>query len=99
MRWLAIACALGVALCWGLYGPTLSNARSPNREWGPFKPYVFIGVAYLVIWRSSAACDDDEESRSTTTSITAASTFPAMKWGFPGRMPWRARCPGTHVLR
>ena len=49
MKWLAIACALGVALCWGMYGPTLSNARSPNREWGPFKPYVFIGVAYLVL--------------------------------------------------
>lgn len=49
MKWLAIACALGVALCWGLYGPTLSHARAPNREWGPFKPYVFIGVAYLVI--------------------------------------------------
>lgn len=49
MKWLAIACALGVAFCWGLYGPTLSNARAPNREWGPFKPYVFIGMAYLVI--------------------------------------------------
>jgi drug/metabolite transporter (DMT)-like permease len=49
MKWLAIACALGVALCWGLYGPTLTNARAPKGEWGPFKPYVFIGVAYLFI--------------------------------------------------
>ncbi len=49
MKWFAIFCALCVALCWGMYGPTLSNARSIDREWGPFKPYVFIGVAYLVI--------------------------------------------------
>ena len=49
MKWLAVACALGVALCWGMYGPTLSHARAPNREWGPFKPYLFIGIAYLVI--------------------------------------------------
>lgn len=45
----AIGCACLVALFWGMYGPTLSNARSPAREWGPFKPYIFIGVAYLVI--------------------------------------------------
>jgi len=43
--------ALGTALCWGLYGPALANARSEAKppEWSPFKPYVFIGVAYLVI--------------------------------------------------
>ena len=46
-----VCCALFVALCWGLYGPTLTNARSMDKPplWGPFKPYVFIGVAYLVI--------------------------------------------------
>ena len=49
MKWFAVLCALSVAVCWGLYGPTLSNARSPNREWGPFKPYLFIGMAYLLI--------------------------------------------------
>ncbi|MCA9040086.1 MAG: EamA family transporter [Planctomycetaceae bacterium] len=38
--------ALGTACCWGLYGPTLGKARS--FEQSPFKPYVFIGVAYLV---------------------------------------------------
>ena len=48
-KFLAIVFALLVACCWGLYGPTLSHARSPAKEWGPFKPYVFIGVAYLVI--------------------------------------------------
>lgn len=43
--------ALGTALCWGVYGPALGNARSTAKppEWSPFKPYVFIGVAYLVI--------------------------------------------------
>ncbi|MEL6898007.1 MAG: hypothetical protein AAFP90_18050, partial [Planctomycetota bacterium] len=48
----AIFCALCVALCWGMYGPTLTNARAvpgSDTTWGPFKPYVFIGVAYLVI--------------------------------------------------
>lgn len=43
--------ALGTALCWGMYGPALGNARSMDKPplWSPFKPYVFIGVAYLVI--------------------------------------------------
>lgn len=80
MKWLAIACALGVALCWGMYGPTLANARSPNREWGPFKPYVFIGVAYLVLAIVGGALmmkvvfnDNFDYS---------GKYFPAMKWGF-----------------
>lgn len=37
--------ALLVAICWGLYGPTLGQARSAMQS--PFKPYVMIGVAYL----------------------------------------------------
>ena len=41
--------ALGTALCWGMYGPALGNARSPAGEYSPFKPYLFIGIAYLVI--------------------------------------------------
>jgi len=43
--------ALGTAVCWGLYGSALGNARSTVKppEWSPFKPYVFIGIAYLVI--------------------------------------------------
>jgi len=43
--------AIGTALCWGTYGPALGNARSTSSPpaWSPFKPYVFIGVAYLVI--------------------------------------------------
>lgn len=46
--------ALGTALFWGCYGPTIGNAQAPKvpgqpPAWSPFKPYVFIGVAYLVI--------------------------------------------------
>jgi hypothetical protein len=41
--------ALGTALCWGLYGPTLGRARLADVDLSPFKPYVGIGLAYLVI--------------------------------------------------
>ena len=43
---LPVLFAIGTALCWGLYGPTIGQARSPMHS--PFKPYVGIGVAYLV---------------------------------------------------
>ncbi len=80
MKWFAVFCALCVALCWGLYGPTLANARSLNREWGPFKPYVFIGMAYLVIaivggaLMMKFAFNDNFDY--------SGKYFPAMKWGF-----------------
>ena len=80
MKWFAVLCALCVALCWGMYGPTLSNARSPAREWGPFKPYLFIGVAYLVIAiiggaiMMKVAFNDNFDY--------SGKYFPAMKWGF-----------------
>ncbi len=38
--------ALLTALCWGLYGPTLAQARSSLSS--PFKPYFLIGLAYIV---------------------------------------------------
>lgn len=41
--------ALGTALCWGLYGPTLGKARLVDADLSPFKPYVAIGLAYLLI--------------------------------------------------
>ena len=41
--------ALGTALCWGLYGPTLGKARLADADLSPFKPYVGIGLAYLVV--------------------------------------------------
>lgn len=80
MKLFAIACALMVAMCWGLYGPTLTNARSPNREWGPFKPYLFIGMAYLVIAIVGGAAmmkfvfNDNFDYTGRYA--------PAMKWGF-----------------
>ncbi len=80
IKWFAIVCALLVALCWGMYGPTLSNARSPSKEWGPFKPYVFIGVAYLVIaiiggsLMMKFAFNDNFDF--------TGKYYPAMKWGF-----------------
>ncbi len=39
--------ALLTALFWGLYGPTLAVARQ-NEGNNPFKPYLMIGVAYLI---------------------------------------------------
>lgn len=45
--------AIGTAIFWGCYGPTIGNAQAPKLDgrplWSPFKPYVFIGIAYLVI--------------------------------------------------
>ena len=50
--------AIGTAVFWGCYGPTIGNAQTPRVDgrpllppegWTPFKPYVFIGIAYLVI--------------------------------------------------
>jgi drug/metabolite transporter (DMT)-like permease len=38
--------ALLTGLFWGTYGPALGNARSAEKN--AFKPYVMIGVAYLV---------------------------------------------------
>ncbi len=82
LNFFAIVCACLVALFWGLYGPTLSNARSTARppDWGPFKPYIFIGVAYLVIaiiggsvMMKTAFNDNFDFS---------GKYAPAMKWGF-----------------
>lgn len=51
-RNLAIVFALATAFFWGVYGPALGKARSPKPPsqggWSAYKPYVFIGVAYLV---------------------------------------------------
>ena len=46
-NYLPVLFALATALCWGLYGPILGKARVADTS--PFKPYVAIGVAYLVI--------------------------------------------------
>ncbi|MCA9083580.1 MAG: hypothetical protein KDA81_05975 [Planctomycetaceae bacterium] len=73
--------ALGTALCWGMYGPALGNARSTARppEWSPFKPYVFIGVAYLVIAIAGGLIAMKMKGDTFSYSGTHA---PAMRWGF-----------------
>jgi hypothetical protein len=43
---LPILFAIATGLFWGLYGPAVAQARTA--EASPFKPYVLIGVAYLV---------------------------------------------------
>ena len=77
-----IRCPLAplVAICWGLYGPTLTNARAANREWGPFKPYVFIGVAYLVIAIAGGAAM--MKLAYNDNFDYSGKYLPAMKWGF-----------------
>jgi lysylphosphatidylglycerol synthetase-like protein (DUF2156 family) len=41
--------ALSTGLFWGLYGPILTKARLADAQPSPFKPFVAIGVAYLII--------------------------------------------------
>jgi drug/metabolite transporter (DMT)-like permease len=41
--------AIGTALCWGLYGVTLGKARSEDPSATPFKAWLGIGFAYLVM--------------------------------------------------
>ena len=80
MKLFAIIAALCVALCWGSYGAVLANARSPERLWGPFKPYLFVGMAYVVVsilfgslmMRFAFSDNFDYTGK----------YFPAMKWGF-----------------
>jgi uncharacterized membrane protein len=40
--------ALATAVCWGLYGPVLTKARLADPQQSTFKPFVAIGMAYLV---------------------------------------------------
>ncbi|MGH9324475.1 MAG: hypothetical protein ACRD21_10775 [Vicinamibacteria bacterium] len=46
-NYMPILLAVATAVCWGLYGPILGKARVADSS--AFKPYVAIGVAYLVI--------------------------------------------------
>lgn len=73
--------ALGTAICWGLYGPVLANARSIKSppEWSPFKPYVFIGLAY-VVWAIGGGLMG-MRAKSDSYSFLGGQS-PAMIWGF-----------------
>ncbi len=76
--------ALGTALFWGCYGPTIGNAQAPKLPgsppmWSPFKPYVFIGIAYLVIAVAGGLLMMKVKGDSFSFGGTE---FPAAKWGF-----------------
>ena len=74
--------AIGTALFWGLYGPTIGNAQTkmqPPEGWSPFKPYVFIGVAYLVLAVGGGLAAMN--FKGDTFNYTGAHFAPA-KWGF-----------------
>ncbi len=75
--------ALGTAIFWGCYGPTIGNAQSPRINgialWTPFKPYVFIGIAYLVIAIAGGLIMMKFQGDSFSFS---GKYFPTAKWGF-----------------
>ena len=80
--------AIGTALFWGCYGPTIGNAQTPRVDgkpllppegWTPFKPYVFIGIAYLVIAVAGGLVMMKVKGDSFSFTGTH---FPTMKWGF-----------------
>ena len=91
MTLIPILFALGTAIFWGCYGPTIGNAQAPKLPgtgpaWSPFKPYVFIGVAYLVIAVIGGLImmklRGDTFSYSGMVEGTGRSHFDAAKWGF-----------------
>lgn len=80
MKIAAIIAALCVALCWGSYGTVLSFARSPQGGWSAFKPYLFVGMAYVVVsilFGSLMMRFVFNDNFDYTGEY-----FPAMKWGF-----------------
>jgi drug/metabolite transporter (DMT)-like permease len=80
--------AIGTAIFWGCYGPTIGMAQSPRgaagplqppEGWTPFKPYVFIGIAYLVI----AIIGGLAMMKYSGDSFSYSGThFATAKWGF-----------------
>ncbi|TWT82025.1 hypothetical protein CA13_34800 [Planctomycetes bacterium CA13] len=81
--------ALGTAIFWGCYGPAIGNAQSPRgidgrpmvppEGWTPFKPYVFIGIAYLVIAIAGGLIMMKVKG---DTFSYSGSHFATAKWGF-----------------
>ena len=81
-RLMGIGFAVATALFWGVYGPALSEARSSTNEWSPFKPYVFIGVAYLV-WGVLGGLAAMKLVPANPDNLTFTGKYlPSMKWGF-----------------
>ncbi len=79
---LPIIFAIGTAVCWGMYGPTVANARDTEKpaRWSPFKPYVFIGVAYLVIACGGGALG--MQVKGDNYSFFGGEESAATTWGF-----------------
>ncbi|MCO8123842.1 hypothetical protein NHH03_19005 [Stieleria sp. TO1_6] len=88
--------ALGTALFWGCYGPTIGNAQAPRvggrpllppDGWSPFKPYVFIGIAYLVIAVAGGLAmmkvkGDSFDFFKPVPEVDGMTHFLTVKWGF-----------------
>jgi drug/metabolite transporter (DMT)-like permease len=83
-RTIGILFAVATAIFWGMYGPALGFARSSASppEWSPFKPYVFIGVAYLVWGVLGGLVAMKTLPAAPDTLSFAGKYYPAMKWGF-----------------
>ena len=81
MKAAAILWALSVALFWGLYGHALQNGRSSAKppEWSSFKPYLWVGIAYLVI----AVIGGAIAMKLNNDNFSFSGKYrPAMTWGF-----------------
>ena len=88
--------AVGTALFWGCYGPTIGNAQTPRVDgkplgppdgWTPFKPYVFIGVAYLVLSIAGGLLmmrlnGDSFSYTKDVPGVEGMTHFAPAKWGF-----------------
>lgn len=74
MKW-PIIFALLTGLFWGTYGPALGVARAAEGN-NPFKPYLMIGLAYLV-WAVIGGFGGIKY-----THVDATYTAPGATWGF-----------------
>ncbi len=74
--------ALLTAFFWGCYGPLIGNAAAPvvdgAKLWSPYKPYVFVGVAYLIIAVLGGLVM--MAVKGDTFDFSGAQ-FPTLKWG------------------
>ncbi|MGB7329340.1 MAG: hypothetical protein WBD31_30945 [Rubripirellula sp.] len=81
--WIPICFALLTAFFWGCYGPLIGNANAPMVDgaklWSPYKPYLFVGVAYLIIAIIGGAIMMSVKGDSFNFSGVH---YPTMKWGF-----------------
>ena len=78
---LAIVFALLTGLFWGTYGPTLANCRKAEKN--AFKPYLMIGLAYLV-WGVAGGVIGIISTAPAGQSIVTSFTYSTrgMGWGF-----------------